>query len=259
MAGAYLGQNFLTDDTSVQFIIDLLERYASHHQVLFEIGPGKAAITRKWLPFFQRGFLFEKDDDFKPILEKILRAQDQIVWWDVLEQDIRTLVDQNQLSYGEILVFWNIPYYITSPIFRKFFVDMEDFSTWIFLIQHEVGDKIRFDARKKSYLWWLLNLNYKVTYLKKVPAAAFTPAPKVDSCFVMLEKIHAIEINKNLLYELLDKISWFKRKTLWKCFKMIWTSCDFSDPVFAKRLEEVSWEEMKNLINIYEVHRDTEA
>jgi hypothetical protein len=34
------------------------------------------------------------------------------------------------------------------------------------MVQDEVGQKIKHDAKKKSYLWWLLNFAYDVTYLK---------------------------------------------------------------------------------------------
>ena len=37
-------------------------------------------------------------------------------------------------------------------------------------------------AKKKSYLWWLVNRAYTVEYVKMVPAKCFSPAPKVKSC-----------------------------------------------------------------------------
>jgi 16S rRNA A1518/A1519 N6-dimethyltransferase RsmA/KsgA/DIM1 with predicted DNA glycosylase/AP lyase activity len=55
------------------------------------------------------------------------------------------------------------------------------------MIQKEVGEKIKSDAGKKSMLWFLLNFNYDVKYLRTVPAKDFTPPPKVDSCLVSFE------------------------------------------------------------------------
>ena len=34
------------------------------------------------------------------------------------------------------------------------------------MLQDEVGQKLRHDAKKKSYLWRLINYAYEVTYLK---------------------------------------------------------------------------------------------
>ena len=77
----------------------------------------------------------------------------------------------------------NLPYYITSPIIRKFFADgVSTIPCGVIMIQKEVGDKIKTDAHKKSYLWRLLNYAYQVEYTQTVPPSAFSPAPKVHSC-----------------------------------------------------------------------------
>jgi 16S rRNA A1518/A1519 N6-dimethyltransferase RsmA/KsgA/DIM1 with predicted DNA glycosylase/AP lyase activity len=52
------------------------------------------------------------------------------------------------------------------------------------MVQDEVLQKLRSDAGKKSYLYWILNYAYEVQYLKTVPAKAFSPAPKVKSCLI---------------------------------------------------------------------------
>lgn len=87
------------------------------------------------------------------------------------------------------------------------------------MVQKEVADKIKTDAEKKSYLWRLLNYQYEVTYLKTVPAKAFTPAPKVQSAVFSLvsKKLigkPTVGFSYQKMIELLDKISMYKRKTL---------------------------------------------
>ena len=85
------------------------------------------------------------------------------------------------------MIVGNLPYYITSPIFRVFFgYGEQHFAGGVFMIQKEVADKISEDAGKKSFLRWLLNYAHKVSYLKTVPAKAFKPAPKVTSAIVGL-------------------------------------------------------------------------
>ena len=84
---------------------------------------------------------------------------------DVLEVNVQELVAQKQVSPQKTLVVGNLPYYITSPILRKFFThpdtdipDMtQQFAGGIFMVQDEVGQKVRSDATKKSFLRWLLN------------------------------------------------------------------------------------------------------
>ena len=90
------------------------------------------------------------------------------------------------------------------------------------MIQDEVGEKIKSDAKKKSYLWWLVNRAYIVEYVKMVPAKCFSPAPKVKSCLMRFIKKDTPE---NVAYEKLEDFlnlfSPYSRKTLGKIAKMI--------------------------------------
>ncbi len=121
------------------------------------------------------------------------------------------------------------------------------------MIQDEVGQKIKSDAKKKSYLRWLVNRAYQVDYVKMVPAKCFSPAPKVKSCLVRFtkkEKKEAIDPNK--LEAFLNLFSPYSRKTLWKISKMNekkWKNW-FSIPseLQGKRLEELDWESLKIIL-----------
>lgn len=124
----------------------------------------------------------------------------------------------------------NLPYYITSPIFRKFFVDplianggVGGGAGGVFLIQHEVAEKIATQATKKSYLWWLLNVYYNVEYCFLVPARCFTPPPNVESAVVKLIKKDTHELTHEQfqrMIQFLDIVSPYKRKTLGKIMKI---------------------------------------
>ncbi len=116
----------------------------------------------------------------------------------------------------ETLVIGNLPYYITSPILRNFFGSgKQQYQAGFFMMQHEVGEKIKSDAKKKSYLWWLLNFAYTVEYCKVVPAKAFKPAPKVKSCLIkLIPKVKIPAINFEKLISFLDDYAPFSRKTL---------------------------------------------
>ena len=61
----------------------------------------------------------EKDLKMKEYLEQILHPE-QIKFMDVLEANIQNFLD---IDVSKILIVGNLPYYITSPIFRKFFGD----------------------------------------------------------------------------------------------------------------------------------------
>lgn len=89
------------------------------------------------------------------------------------------------------------------------------------MVQKEVADKVKVDAEKKSFLWWLLNYHFEVKYLKTVPAKAFSPAPKVQSAIISLvRKKETPRCGYDQMRVLLERISMYKRKTLGKSWKM---------------------------------------
>jgi 16S rRNA (adenine1518-N6/adenine1519-N6)-dimethyltransferase len=127
---------------------------------------------------------------------------------------------------------------------RKFFGNgKQEFAGGLFLVQHEMGNKIRHDTTKKSFLRWLVNYAYEVTYLKSVPAKAFSPPPKVQSCVIcLLPKEDIIDVDFDTLYTFLDTVSGFKRKTLGKIEKMLSKKnilVKIPEDLQHKRLEEL--------------------
>jgi 16S rRNA (adenine1518-N6/adenine1519-N6)-dimethyltransferase len=76
-----------------------------------------------------------------------------VILSDVLEVDVVKLLGEKKLVPTKTLVVGNLPYYITSPILRKFFTgDDLVFPGGIFLVQKEVAEKIMTSAKKKSFL-----------------------------------------------------------------------------------------------------------
>ncbi len=250
----YLWQNFLTDSTIRHRIADKTQLFFNETKSknLIEIWPGKWSITKLILDITPDFFLFEKDETLKEILEEVLSHKQKwnakIIRWDVLEWDL----DQFKWEKDKTFVVGNLPYYITSPILRKFFWSgLGEFAGWLFMVQDEVWQKLRFDADKKSYLYWILNYAYEVKYLKTVPAKAFSPAPKVKSCMIWLfkkEQLPNIPFEK--LISFLDLFSPYSRKTLWKISKMIskkWGTFVIPEDLQNKRLEELDWNQIEKI------------
>lgn len=242
----YLWQNFLTDSKIRHRIADKAQDFYIQNNCknLIEIWPGKWSITKLILNISQNFTLFEKDETLKKILEEVISKKEswtaKIIWWDVLQWDL----GQFEWKKNQTFVVWNLPYYITSPILRMFFWDGKgEFAGWLFMVQDEVWQKLRFDAGKKSYLYWILNYDYEVQYLKTVPAKAFSPAPKVKSCLIWLVKKNEVpNIQFGELIRFLDLFSPYSRKTLWKISKMIskkWGSFVIPENLSNKRLEEL--------------------
>ena len=154
------------------------------------------------------------------------------------------------------LIVWNLPYYITSPILRKFFDWPKSRRAWgVFLIQKEVAERLASNANRKSYLWRLINFAHEVTYCFDVPAEAFEPAPKVTSAVIAItpksvSDIPSLDYDKLLTF--LDLYSPYKRKTLGKIAKML-AKRNIDDTSTlenfqSQRLEELSWDDLAQIL-----------
>jgi len=253
----YLWQNFLTDSTIRYRIADKAQDFyiKNHCKTLIEIWPGKWSITKLILNISSDFILFEKDETLKEILEDVISKKEtwcaKIIWWDVLDWDL----EQFEWKKEQTFVVGNLPYYITSPILKKFFWSWKwEFAGWLFMVQDEVWQKLRFDANKKSYLYRIVNYAYEVQYLKTVPAKAFSPAPKVKSCLIwLIKKKNIPNIPFDKLIRFLDLFSPYSRKTLWKISKMIskkWGNSVVPENLSNKRLEELNWTQVEEIFNV---------
>lgn len=239
----FLGQCFLINEESINKINETIELNYQNQQ-LYEIGPWPWIMTQFMSKLSDNLIVHELDKSFEKKLLSFV-CPEQIIRWDVLQT--------RRKPANKSLVYGSLPYYITSPILRL--ICDWVYVTWIFVIQHEVGEKIASIAKKKSFLWWLLNYYYDCDYVLKIPSNHFNPAPKVDSCCVVLtprDKPVWSQNDFNQLIKLLDTINWFKRKTLWAVAKMI-NNAQMLESLQKmwinwKRLEELDWTEMMILV-----------
>jgi len=250
---SYLWQNFLVDTKIQNYIAEKISKIYQDWKLecIVEIGPWKWAITKKIKDISDKFFVIEKDLQMERYLTDIL-SSDQIKFIDVLEVNLSDYID---VDPSKILIVWNLPYYITSPIFRKFFASGKWEYAWgFFMIQDEVWQKIQTTATKKSYLWWLVNYAYDVIYHKTVWAKSFNPPPKVKSCLVEFKKKQSHEcVDFNRLVEFLDLYSPFSRKTLWAINKILSkhgkTVFNIPEGLLWKRLEELDYQALLWIID----------
>ncbi len=251
----YLWQNFLIDAKIRSYIADKI--FALYNEcwceVLIEIGPGKGSITKLIHTISPNFFVIEKDSTLIPNLRSII-PNIQLIEGDVLDVDVEKLLKEKKLDSKKTFVSGNLPYYITSPILRKFFSHgKQDYAWGLFMVQYEVGQKVKFDAKKKSYLRWLLNYAYDVTYVKTVPAKCFKPIPKVKSCLIQLTiKNYELSIDWNKFISFLELFAPYSRKTLWAIQKMVnkKSGVCFEIPVSLqkKRLEECTLQDIATIL-----------
>ena len=250
----YLWQHFLIDTTVLDGIVTDITSLLTSDTHLIEIWPWQWALTKLIYQLVPNFRVIEKDPRMESHLLKFL-AQEQILLEDVLSVSPSSLFSE----YADVVVVWNLPYYITSPIIRQFFVETSIPRGWVFLIQHEVAAKLASDYHKRSFLWWLVNLRCDVFYSQFVPPEAFNPPPNVDSGVIVITRVldEALWVRANIsldrLISFLDIVSMYKRKTLGKIFKMRFDDMQAAwfvlpDDLMWKRLEVLTWDEMYRIL-----------
>ena len=111
-------------------------------------------------------------------------------------QEQITIVHADALDYpyGELTGKWkavaNLPYYISTPIIQLFIDHCDKFSSLTLLLQKEVAQRIASPPGSKEYgfLSVLVQLSAEPRIEFMVPAAAFTPVPKIPQNRAELRK-----------------------------------------------------------------------
>lgn len=248
------GQNFLKNKDILQRIANSVE--VNENDLIIEIGPGMGALTEYLSQKNSFLLCYEIDKRMKEYLEMYNTTKNKVIYGDFLKTDV--LNDAKEISYKNIYVVANIPYYITSPILTKL-IDL-NIKEIVLLVQKEFAERIVADSNHKEYNAFTLfvDAEYDEKLLFYVGRNNFVPAPKVDSAVIKLTKKETSGINNKELYlKFIRDAFQNKRKTLknnlkeydWNKVKTILNSLNYKENV---RAEEISKEDFKTLVNNYE-------
>ena len=211
-----LGQNFLYDE---ELLAQLTEAAGvTKDEDVLEIGPGCGSLTKHLCGAAGHVLAVELDERMIPLLNAFLEDQKNLT---VVQGDVMSL-DLGQVTAGlkkPFAVVANIPYYITTPLIRLLLSGSLPVSRLALMVQQEVADKIL--AEPGDAAWGLLSILCRYLcepYLAvKVPAACFTPPPKVDSAFVVLplRETPAVEVRgREMFFRVAAAAFSLRRKTM---------------------------------------------
>jgi 16S rRNA (adenine1518-N6/adenine1519-N6)-dimethyltransferase len=180
------GQNFLHDQKVIERIIAVISPQAS--DLLVEIGPGQAALTRPLLASGAELHLVELDRDLVSDLQKQFSDCDNITIHarDALKADLQEITGKRPFR-----LIGNLPYNISTPLifhvlqWHRQIVDMH------FMLQKEVVDRMAASPGSRTYgrLSVMTQFRCEVTPLFDVKPESFSPAPKVCSTIVRLRPL----------------------------------------------------------------------
>ena len=151
---------------------------------VLEIGPGIGPLTQQLSLRAGKVCAVEVDERLKPILDITLAdcPNVEILWGDVLKQDIPALVKE-KLGSLRPMACANLPYYITSPIVMKLLGDRLPIESLTVMVQKEVAQRICSAPGRGEYGAFSVFCQYyaEPELLFDVPASCFIPQPKVTA------------------------------------------------------------------------------
>jgi len=177
-----LGQNFLHDQNLARWIVE--KANLTSEDYVLEIGPGLGALTQFALDSGARLLAIEKDRRLADFLSKRFTTDRfEILHADALDYDVRQL-----FAKPRVKLLGNLPYYVSSQLLLKFTKYPSPISLWLLMLQKELARRLSASPGTKDYgaLTLIVQLHYRVDYLRTVPASVFLPQPDVDSAFVRI-------------------------------------------------------------------------
>ena len=171
------GQNFLVNIKDIKKIVDL-----EKDKQILEIGPGLGSLTFFLEKNNKKTVAIEIDSNLYSYLsENKTKENTIIINEDILKINLSKLLEKE--FEDEVIVFSNLPYYITSKIIKTL-IFQRKVSKMYLMMQKEVGVKI-IKENKKTYLNFLIDLNFEKKVLFHIGKNSFFPVPNVDS--ILLE------------------------------------------------------------------------
>lgn len=180
-----LGQNFIYDEA-------LLDALAEASGVgpdddVLEIGPGMGTLTQALCRRARRVRAIELDSRLVPLLSAYLEKYPNfsLVQGDVMQADLAELTAPLEKPFSVVA---NIPYYITTPLITRLLSCSLPLKSVSLMVQKEVADKLLSAPGQEGWGPLAIRCQYlcEPRLALDVPAACFTPPPKVDSAFVVM-------------------------------------------------------------------------
>lgn len=212
------GQNFLVDQNILRKIVTIPS--LTEETLVIEIGPGMGSLTEHLLEKSKFVLAYEIDSDLIPILNDTFEGKNiSLKNKDFLKTNIDEDIEELNITYDNVVVVANLPYYITTPIIMKILEESSKVKEMVLMMQLEVARRLTSKPSTKDYNSLSIAIQYKThaEIALKVPRTVFIPAPNVDSAIVKLVVKDELEVfpeNQELFYKIVRGSFSQRRKTL---------------------------------------------
>jgi 16S rRNA (adenine1518-N6/adenine1519-N6)-dimethyltransferase len=179
-------QNFLVD---VEVLEDILAAAApAPGRTVLEIGPGLGILTGGLLGAGARVTAVEIDRGMVAHLREAFAMELAagaltLVEGDFLDEDLAALA---AVPYDVVA---NLPYHVTSPVLHRLLGGEAGPrpERCVLMVQREVAERIAAPPGDMSYLSVFVQYHAAASIVRRVPRAAFEPAPEVESAILALD------------------------------------------------------------------------
>jgi len=176
-----LGQNFLTDPSVRDAVVDAAG--ITPEDEVLEVGAGVGTLTVALARRSRRLVAVELDGRLIPALRDALAGHENV---EVVRADILRFNIRSAFPGGNEIVVGNIPYNLTGALIRKLLDDPPRPRRLSLVVQKEVAE--RWTASSGASLSTVAVQVFAAARMQfAIPAAAFTPPPRVDSALVRLD------------------------------------------------------------------------
>lgn len=184
LAKKSFGQHFLLDLNVTRKIVRLAGPFEG--RAVIEVGPGPGGLTRALLESDAgRVVLVEKDPRFLPLLAELDDGSGRLV---VIEADALGVREADLVEPLPAHVVSNLPYNVGTPLLIKWLTGPWTPHALTLMFQKEVAERITAAPGDDAYgrLAVISQAVCEAKLVMHLPAAAFTPPPKVASAVVHL-------------------------------------------------------------------------
>lgn len=173
------GQHFLLDEAIGQEMVATAE--VGPADTVIEVGPGLGILTQPLLATGARVIGIELDRRLAGyVSQKFLGQKNfQLIQSDIFKIDLNSLV--KDFRY---LVVANLPYGVTSLLFRNLLTLAPRPRRMTAMIQKEVAERMVAEPGKMSLLSLLVQHYSDAMFVTSVPKTSFWPAPEVTSAVI---------------------------------------------------------------------------
>jgi 16S rRNA (adenine1518-N6/adenine1519-N6)-dimethyltransferase len=205
--GRRLGQHFLRP-AAVERLLRLIDPRPD--ETFLEIGPGRGALTLPLAERAARVVAVELDARLAAELQQRAVPRLTIVPGDALETDLAALVPGGSRLVG------NLPYYVSSPLLRRFLDLRAHLADAHVMLQEEVARRVASPPGSREY--GILSVLFAAWTVVDIPLlfppSAFTPPPKVSSAVLRVRFLNRppVEIDDLNAFEALVKTAFARRR-----------------------------------------------